>query len=190
MTSPLTRALFALVLTGGLAACDITPARTIWALRSVDPLTTAPEELRLAVRLPQGFRPSFDGMALIAKLEATATQPQQSEQFRISPEDQAQLPSWMHRAGAPLYGFKLAEEDAAKFRLFQRSAARAKAQGRGGEITIGTQVCRLGREMPDQVLVSAFLKTGETKEYVALFEDRDILSGTTPEEIAQHVPLC
>ncbi len=190
MRPPLTKALLALLLAGGLAACDVTPVRTMWALRNVDPMTTAPEGIRVAVRIPQGFRPSPDGIALIGKLKASDTEPAETVRFNIERQVNPDLPSWMRRAGAPLYGYKIADEDLDRFRLYQRKAALAKASKRGGSISVGTQVCRLAEEIPSEVLVSVYIKTLELDEYVPFFEDQNITEHATPEKIAELTSLC
>lgn len=190
MISPLTRALLALLVTGALAACDTTPVRTMWALRNVDPMVTEPGGIRLAVRVPQSFRPSPDGITLTGILKATQTQAAETTVFTIKRDDGAALPAWMRRAGAPLYGYRLSDADIDRFRAYQRKAALAKASKRGGEISIGTEVCRLSRDIPEQVLVSVFIKTAEIDDYVALFEDKNILDEASKDDIAEQVPLC
>lgn len=190
MTPPLTKALCALLIAGGLAACDITPARTLWALRNVDPVTTDPEAIRLALRIPQGFRPQITGMTLTGTLNATDTLPAESKSFAIVREPSTQLPSWMRRAGAPLYGYKISEADLSAFRAFQLQAAKAKGEKRGGSISLGTEVCRLASALPAEIPISAFIKTAETDEFVPLFEDKDLLDEVTSEELDDIAPLC
>ncbi|MGH1577240.1 hypothetical protein [Planktotalea sp.] len=187
---PLTHALIALCIAGGLTACDITSARTLWALRNVDPLTTAPEGIRLAVRVPQGFRPSPKGITLIGTLKETASAPEESVTFAIQRSEGGALPAWMQRPGAPLYSYKISESDLDRFRKYQHKAALAKASNRDGSISVGTEVCRLSDEIPDSVLVSVFIKTVETEQFVPLFEDQDLTEHATEEEIAETVPLC
>ena len=190
MTRSLTKALLALALAGGLAACDVTPVRTMWALRNVDPMTTAPEGIRIAVRVPQGFRPSPEGIALIGTLKATDTEPAETVRFTIEQQTKADLPSWMRRAGAPLYAYRIAEKDLARFRTYQRKAALAKASKRGGSISVSTEVCRLGEKISSEILVSVFIKTLELDDYVPFFEDQDITEHASPQDISELAPLC
>lgn len=187
---PLTKALFALMLAGGLAACDVTPVRTMWALRNVDPMSTAPEGLRWAVRIPHGFRPSPQGVALVGTFQASATQPEETVRFNIERQKDPNLPSWMRRAGAPLYGYKIADEDLERFRKFQGKARVAKVEKRGGSLSVSTEVCRLKEVIPTEILVSVFIKTVEIDEYVPLFEDQDITERASSKEIAEIAPLC
>ena len=190
MTPSLTKALIALTLAGGLAACDVTPVRTMWALRNVDPMTTAPEGIRLAVRIPRGFRPSPDGIALIGELEASDTVPAETVRFTIERQQKPNLPSWMRRADAPLYGYNIADKDIERFRTYQRVARLAKAEKRGGSISVRTEICRLADELPSEILVSVFIKTIEIDDYVPFFEDQDVTEHASKEDITELVPLC
>lgn len=70
-------------------------------------MTTETEAIRLAVRLPHGFRPSPDGITLVGTLNATDTLPAEIATFMIERTGNTDLPSWMRRASAPLYGYKI-----------------------------------------------------------------------------------
>ena len=192
------KALGALALAGGLLACASTPLRTLAALRSFDPLTAAPAGIRVAVRLPQGMRPQIGSMALTGTLNAHAGSPAEVRRFAVVAAPDSQLPSWMRRAGAPLYALRIAPDDIAGFEAFQSAARQAKQNGRSGSLGFDAAVCRLAERLPDTLPVSAFIKPDESSEFLPLLEDVDLLAHLPPNQTRDQagtqtdrtIPLC
>lgn len=184
------RALAALALTLGLTACDIPSPATLMALNRFDPLTTDPSELQVAVRIPDGFQAKGNSVTLLATLEETETDPEVTREFQIAQSTSKAEVLDLEDGDGTLKVFSMRPEDAEALRAFQRQAQRAKEEDRGGSISIDAQVCRLTETVPSTAILSAYLKSEETKRFVPLIENFDILSEVTEKDLEDIAPMC
>ncbi len=177
-----------------LSNCGHTPLMSVYKLNKIKPDTTNLEKLRVAVQVPSTFKTTRKGVILTALLEGNTKEPSFSEKFKLENLAQEQIPTTLKRYIDPtktLYVFKISKEDIPRFERFR--ALKAGIQGdekRTGSISVTANVCRDNDLFPSKIEVSIFLKTSETKEFVPLVLNNDILEGEdaiNPDDIA---PAC
>lgn len=198
-------AVFDAVLTFGLAAalllalagCGHVPMKTMWALRSFDPMTTDPARLRAAVALPKESMPGTGG----AKLVMTQARKNGSdeEKLELMLEEvpltaETGLAAVKARKGQEVRAFRIAPADIPRL-----AEARARAKARSdkepgafqGTLSVGIDGCKpADAPLPKEFRVSTWMKTAETGEYLTILDDVDLVALVGAEKLAAEAKVC
>ena len=187
----------ALALALAVAACTQVPARTIWALRSFDPMTTDPARLRAAVAMPKEALPTRGGAKLV--LAQARKGGGDEEKIEIALEEvplasETGLAAVRAKPGQEIRAFRIPPAE-----IERLVTARARALERAekepgafqGSLSVGIDGCRPnGAPIPKEFRVSSWLKTAETGDYVTLLEDVDLVRLVGPETFAKEAKVC
>lgn len=179
-----------LALAGG---CSHMPVTSMVRLARVDFETTDPALLRAAVKLPASVRPRAVTLRIGVKLAGAAEEVLDFRLVEIS--DPAELLSLRDEieTGAHIFAYRLEPGEAARLALFREQLkAKQKAAGsRGGSlsINIAAQGCHSG-ELPAKVMLTTYLRTGETKSFVPLTRDVDLRTVDAKRDLATGIPAC
>lgn len=168
-----------------LAGCDLAPLSSAWQLRGVDPVTTDAGGLRVAVALPAALSLRAGGVQMRGQVRGNGGV--QDYRFALVP---ASVPPALDvDLGQQLRGYRLTPDGVAQFDAFRAAAARVRATGGGGSLSVDAPLCRDAGWQPTRVPLSAYLKTVELERYVLLMQTQDILSDTDL-SLDALVPLC
>lgn len=179
-----------------LAGCGHMPVTSMVKLARVDFVATDPSGLRAAVRLPRTIRPLRDQVRLhlVAKL---ASGKEDTQDFRLAevsePADLLSLRGEIE-GGTHLFAYRLEPAEAARLTAFRDTLKKQQSSsgGRGGALTISiaTEACR-SADLPDgPVLLTTYLRTTETGEYVPLTRDVDMRSIVRGRDLVAEMPVC
>lgn len=155
-----------------MAACTgISPAGII-AARSLDPLNTPPNQIGIAVGVPENIRlSSGDAVMRIAFRGGTPASTiliEEEVRLQLARDGSGQL-----AANAPdevIYRASLLPDDAARFASAQQAIREARENGADGNGSLSIQVvggCYLG-ELPVALPTSTWLNTDESRPFVAM----------------------
>lgn len=177
---------------GLLAACGHMPVTSMVRLARVDFQTTDPEKLRVAVRLPNALRARAEGTVLRVAVRV-GNGAEEARDFALREiADRAELDTLAGEgeAGFHLSAYAIAANDVAHLRMFRAALMQKKKDGVGGSLTISVRpdTCRTGALPSGPVLLSTYLRTGETNSYVPLARDVDLRS--FERDIAAMIPEC
>jgi len=179
-----------LILAGG---CGHMPVTSMVKLARVDFETTDPVLLRAAVKLPANVQPRSVTLRIGVKIAGAAEDTQNFRLMEVS--DPAELISLRDEieAGTHIFAYRLEPAEATRLALFreQLMAKKKVAAGRGGSLSIfiSAQGCHTG-ELPAKVMLTTYLRTGETKNYVALTRDVDLRTVDSRRDLATGIPPC
>lgn len=162
-----------------VAACGTVPITSIPQLSRIDGNTTDFSALRVAVRLPDAIRPRPSGVALQAKVKIAGS-PDVEEQFiLVESEDPADKDGLDPSGnGFTTYAFRLSDADMARFEALRLGIRKAAAERRKGQLSLGIAVeefCRAATPPPGPLLATTWLRTSETRSYVVVTRDVDLL---------------
>ena len=183
----LLRVLSILAMTG----CSHMPVTSMVKLARVDFETSDPAQLRAAIKLPRTLRPRPNGVALrIAVQVGRAPEEARDFMLRELPEP-AEL---TREAGADshIFAYRIDDADLARLAAFRAELIAKKSSGQKGSISISVrpQACKAG-ELPDgPIYFTTYLRTAETKDYVALARDVDLRSIVPNAAVVAEVPRC
>jgi hypothetical protein len=187
----LLRALAMLAISG----CSHMPVTLMVKLARIDFETSDPAQLRAAIKLPRTLRPRPNGVALrIAVQVGRAPEEARDFMLRELPEP-AEL---THEAGADshIFVYRIDDSDLARLKAFRSELIAKKiagqSSGQKGSISISVrpQACKAG-DLPDgPIYFTTYLKTAETKDYVALARDVDLRSIIPNAAIVAEMPRC
>ena len=163
-----------------LASCATIPVSSIYKLRNFDLATTDVSKLRVAVQLPQSIRikPAGVTMVVAARLENGSLNQQEAfvlEEVDIltgSAEQQPKPEKWTQVAA-----YRLKSADTDRITAFREKIAQLK-QRHGdevkGSISIGIDSCARTLIADGPVLITTWIKSEETVEYVVLNRNLDL----------------
>jgi len=160
------------------AGCGSVPLTSVPQLSRIDPGTTDPAALRLALRLPVALRPQPGGVALQVTLRIEG-EPEAVEDFAlVAVQDEADLAGLpATSSGFASHAFRLEPAGSARLEQLRHRVATARAARRKGSLTIGvraTAFCRASSAPIDDVRMTAYLKSAETSSYVVLVKDVEL----------------
>lgn len=189
--------MIALGLTAVLAACSHVPLQSMWALRSFDPLTTDPARLRAAVAMPEEAFPTRGGAKLvISQIRKGGGDEDKTEIVleQVSLAAETGLGAVKPKAGQMVRAYRIPPAEIPRL-LEARERARARAEKEPGAFTgtlsVGIDGCRQeGAPAPKAFLVSTWLKTSETQDYVPLLVDLDLVKLVGVEKLVAEAKVC
>jgi len=174
-----------------MAGCSHMPVTSMVKLARVDFETSDPAQLRAAIKLPRTLRPQPNGVALrIAVQVGRAPEEARDFMLRELPE-----PAELRReAGADsrIFAYTIDDADLARLAAFRAELIAKKSSGQKGSISISVrpQACKAD-ELPDgPIYFSTYLRTAETKDYVALARDVDLRSFVPNAAVVASIPRC
>ena len=174
-----------------MAGCSHMPVTSMVKLARVDFETSDPVQPRAAIKLPRTLRPRPNGVALrIAVQVGRAPEEARDFMLRELPE-----PAELRReAGADshIFAYRIDDSDLARLVAFRAELIAKKSSGQKGSISISVrpQACKAG-ELPDgAIYFTTYLRTAETKDYVALARDVDLRSIVPNAAVVAEIPRC
>jgi ribosomal protein S10 len=163
-----------------LASCATIPVSSIYKLRNFDLATTDVSKLRVAVQIPQSIRvrPAGVTMVVAARLENDSLNQQEAfvlEELATltgAAEQQPKPAKWTQVAA-----YRLKSADTDRITAFREKIAQLK-QRHGdevkGSISIGIDSCARTLIADGPVLITTWIKSEETVEYVVLNRNLDL----------------
>ncbi|MEP1188769.1 hypothetical protein [Roseibium sp.] len=179
-----------------LTACGHIPLTTLIKLNSFDVLTTAPEELRVAVKYPDNIRIPKDGarMRLTLKEKSGGKMLMKKEltfEKVTSPAEKAELASEL-QTGWRIGIFRLPRRQVPVFEAFQThlvSMSKAERDTMEGSLDISVDGCLVSSGKPGRIVVSTYLKAPELGGYVPLVRNADLEEMMAAEGLTDEAPL-
>jgi hypothetical protein len=174
-----------------MSGCSHMPVTSMVKLARVDFETSDPAQLRAAIKLPRMLRPRPNGVALrIAVQVGRAPEEARDFMLRELPEP-AEL---AREAGADshIFAYRIDDADLTRLAAFRAELIAKKNSGQRGSISISVrpQACKAG-ELPDgPIYFTTYLRTSETKDYVALARDVDLRSIVPNAAVVTEIPRC
>ena len=174
-----------------MAGCSHMPVTSMVKLARVDFETSDPVQLRAAIKLPRTLRPRPNGVALRIAVQVGRA-PEEARDFilREMPE-----PAELTReasADSHIFTYRIDDSDLTRLTAFRTELIAKKSSGQKGSISISVrpQACKAG-ELPDGPLYfTTYLRTAETKDYVALARDVDLRSIVPNAAVVAEIPRC
>lgn len=163
-----------------LASCATIPVTSIYKLRNFDLATTDVSRLRVAVQIPQSIRIKPAGVRMIVAARLQNGSFSQHEAFVLeeldrltgSAEPQPKPAKWTHVAA-----YRLKSADAGRISGFREKIAQLK-QRHGdevkGSISIDVDSCARTLIADGPVLITTWIRSEETVEYVVLNRNLDL----------------
>jgi hypothetical protein len=187
----LLHSLLPILLMLAIAGCSHMPVTSMVKLARVDFETSDPVQLRAAIKLPRTLRPRPNGVALRITVQVGRA-PEEARDFilREMPE-----PAELTReasADSHIFAYRIDDSDLARLAAFRAELIAKKSSGQRGSISISVrpQACKAG-ELPDgPIYFSTYLRTAETKDYVALARDVDLRSIVPNAAVVAEIPRC
>ena len=180
-----------ILVTLAMAGCSHMPVTSMVKLARIDFETSDPAQLRAAIKLPRTLRPRPNGVALRIAVQV-GRGPEDARDFMLrelpEPADLAR------EAGAEshIFAYRIDDADLARLAAFRAELIAKKSSGQKGSIAISVrpQACKDG-ELPDgPVYFTTYLRTAETKDYVALARDVDLRSIVPDAAMVAGIPRC
>ena len=180
-----------IMLSVALVGCSHMPVTSMVKLARVDFETSDPAQLRAAIKLPRTLRAQPKGVALrIAVQVGRAPEEARDFMLREIPEP-AEL---MREAGAGghIFAYRIDDADLARLAAFRAELIAKKSSGQKGSISISVrpQACKVGELPEGPITFSTYLRTAETKDYVALARDVDLRSIVPNAAVVAEIPRC
>lgn len=161
-----------------LAGCSSVPLTSIPPLARIDAKTTDLSMLRVAVQLPDALRPRSGGVKLdvVTKVAGEAEAKTSFAMAEMSARERTGLPA--SPQGSSIYAYRLSPEDAARFEALRASMIEQGKQGKRGSMGLGVaakEFCRANAAPQASLPVTIFLMTSETRSFVPVVKDFDLL---------------
>jgi hypothetical protein len=179
-----------------LASCATIPVSSIYKLRNFDLATTDVSKLRVAVQIPQSIRIRTAGVTMVvaARLENGSLSQQETfvlDELVTSTGSAEQGPKPAKWTQVAAYRLKLA--DTARMTAFRETIAQLK-QRHGdevkGSISIDVDSCARTLIADGPVLITTWIKSEETVEYVVLSRNFDLRRETEKAGHALEIKPC
>ena len=174
-----------------LAGCSHMPVTSMVKLARVDFETSDPAQLRAAIKLPRTLRARPNGVALRIAVQV-GRGPEEARDFMLREIPEPAELTREAGAGSHIFAYRIDDADLARLAAFRTDLIAKKSSGQKGSISISVrpQACKVG-ELPDgPITFSTYLRTAETKEYVALARDVDLRSIVSNAAVVAEIPRC
>lgn len=174
-----------------LAGCSHMPVTSMVKLARVDFETSDPAQLRAAIKLPRTLRARPNGVALRIAVQV-GRGPEEARDFMLREIPEPAELTREAGAGSHIFAYRIDDADLARLAAFRAELIAKKSSGQKGSISISVrpQACKVG-ELPDgPITFSTYLRTAETKEYVALARDVDLRSIVSNAAVVAEIPRC
>ncbi|MCS3729747.1 hypothetical protein [Bradyrhizobium betae] len=162
-----------------LAGCGSVPLTSIPRLARIDARTTDLSMLRVAVQLPDALRPRSGGVKLdvVTKVAGEAEARSSFAMLEMSEaRERGGLPAAPQ--GSSTYAYRLSPGDAARFEALRASMVEQGKNGKRGSMGLGVaakEFCRASIAPQASLPVAIYLMTSETKNFVPVVRDFDLL---------------
>ena len=178
-----------------MAGCGHMPVTSMVKLARIDFETTDPAQLRAAVKLPRALRPQANGVVLRIAVQVGRA-PEDARDFML-----LELPEPAELAreaadGSHIFAYRIDDSDLARLKAFRNELIARKTAGQSSgqkgsiSISVRPQACKTS-ELPDGPLYfTTYLRTAETKDYVALARDVDLRSIVPNAAVVAEIPRC
>ena len=177
-----------------LAGCGHMPVTSMVKLARVDFVATDPAGLRAAVKLPRTIRPLRDQVRLhlVVRLASGKEDTQDFRLAEVSDPADLLLPRGEVEGSTHLFAYRLEPAEVARLTAFRDALKKQQGGGRGGALTISiaTEACRSADLPAGPVLLTTYLRTAETGEYVPLARDVDMRSIVRGRDLVAEMPVC
>jgi hypothetical protein len=178
-----------------LVACGHTPVSSMVKLRNFDPTTTDVEKLSIAVAVPNQFKVSDNGVTMLLEIRKKDGSQSKRETFALTSslqsDDQQKLRRLSVPEGRKILAYRIHPQDVERFNTIRRfSIEKKKTKQWDGSFGVGTQVCRINDVLPESILITTYIKSSETKEYVPFIVDLDLAKQTDVGRVETWAPLC
>lgn len=177
-----------------LAGCSAVPLTSIPPLARIDAKTTDLSMLRVAVQLPDAWRPRSGGVQLdvVTKMAGEAETKTSFAMMEISEaRDRAGLPA--PAQGSSTYAYRLSPNDAARFEALRASMIEQGKKGKRGSLGLGVaarEFCRANAAPQTSLPVTIYLMTSETRSFVPVVQDLDLLGDPAMAGGLESIELC
>ena len=180
-----------------VGGCSQVPVKTMWALRSFDPMTTDPMRLRAAVAMPREALPASGGAKLVmaqARKGGGDEEKLELDLEQVPLASETGLAAVRAKPGQEIRAFRIRAADVARL-VEARGRAKARADKEPGAfqgtLSVGVDGCRPeGAPVPKEFRVSTWLKTAETVDYVTVLDDVDLVALVGAEKLAAEAKVC
>lgn len=179
------------VLSVAMAGCSHMPVTSMIKLARVDFETSDPAQLRAAIKLPRSLQARPNGVALRISVQVGRTA-EESRDFMLRELPEPGELTREAGAGSHIFAYRIDDADLARLAAFRAELIAKKSSGQKGSISISVrpQACKVG-ELPDgPIYFSTYLRTAETKDYVALARDVDLRSIVPNAAVVAEIPRC
>jgi hypothetical protein len=163
-----------------VAGCGSVPLTSIPPLARIDARTTDLSMLRVAVELPDALRPRSGGVKLdvVTKVKGEAEAKTSFAMTEMSDaRERTGLPA--PPQGSSTYAYRLSPNETARFEALRASMIEQGKNGRRGSIGLGVaarEFCRANAGPQGSLRVTIYLMTSETKSFVPVVRDFDLLA--------------
>jgi hypothetical protein len=184
---PLLRVLLMLAMAG----CSHMPVTSMVKLARVDFETSDPAQLRAAIKLPRSLRARPNGVALRVSVQVGRA-PEEARDFTLRELPEPAELARESSVGNHIFAYRIDDADLTRLAAFRAELIAKKSSGQKGSISISVrpQACKVG-ELPDgPIYFSTYLRTAETKDYVALARDVDLRSIVPNAAVVAEIPRC
>jgi hypothetical protein len=174
-----------------MAGCSHMPVTSMVRLARVDFETSDPAQLRAAIKLPRTLRPQPKGVALRIAVQVGRA-PEEARDFMLRELPEPAELTREASAGSHIFAYRIDDADLSRLAAFRAELIAKKSSGQKGSISISVrpQACKVG-ELPDgPITFSTYLRTAETKDYVALARDVDLRSIVPNAAVVAEIPRC
>jgi hypothetical protein len=174
-----------------MAGCSHMPVTSMVKLARVDFETSDPAQLRAAIKLPRTLRPRPNGVALRIAVQVGRA-PEEARDFMLREMPEPAELTRQAGAGSHIFAYRIEDSDLARLAAFRAELIAKKSSGQKGSISISVrpQACKAG-ELPDgPIYFTTYLRTAETKDYVALAHDVDLRSIVPNAAVVAEIPRC
>ena len=183
----LLRVLSILAMTG----CSHMPVTSMVKLARVDFETSDPAQLRAAIKLPRTLRPRANGVALRIAVQVGRA-PEEARDFMLHELPEPAELTREAGAGSHIFAYRIDDADLARMAAFRAELMAKKSSGQRGSISISVrpQACKAGELPNGPIYFTTYLRTAETKDYVALARDVDLRSIVPNAAVVAEIPRC
>jgi hypothetical protein len=171
------------------------PVTSMVKLARIDFETSDPAQLRAAIKLPRTLRPRPNGVALRIAVQVGRA-PEEARDFMLRELPEPAELSREAGANSHIFAYRIDDTDLARLAAFRseliarKSSAQSSGQKGSISISVRPQACKAG-ELPDgPIYFTTYLRTSETKDYVALARDVDLRSIVPNAVVVTEVPRC
>jgi hypothetical protein len=174
-----------------MAGCSHMPVTSMVKLARVDFETSDPVQLRAAIKLPRTLRPRPNGVALRIAVQVGRA-PEEARDFILREIPEPAELTREARADSHIFAYRIDDSDLGRLAAFRAELVAKKSSGQKGSISISVrpQACKAG-ELPDgPIYFTTYLRTAETKDYVALARDVDLRSIVPNAAVVAEIPRC